>query len=106
MKTLTKILVCVILFLFVACDKGYQIRFNNLYVEKMDSVIVSKKIVFVDIERGMSTNYTNIARGQYEAKCVSKSKKRFTVSFFVSGKGTGTKTIQVDAIGQAQLIEE
>jgi len=78
-----------------------------LYVEKMDSVVVGKnKIVFTNIERAGVTSYTAIARGQYDAKCVSRSKKRFTVTFFVSGKGTGTKTIQVDATGQTQLIEE
>ncbi len=99
------ILFCSILFLS-ACDKGYQIRFNNLYTEAMDSVVVgNKKIIFTNIERGAATSYTAIARGQYDAKCVSHSKKRFTVSFFVSGKGTGTKTIQVDASGQTQLIE-
>lgn len=104
-----KLIVCILLslILFSACDKGYQIRFNNLYTEKMDSVSVGdKKIIFTDIEPGASTAYTVIARGQYEAKCVSKTKKRFSVSFFVSGKGSGTKTIQVDASGQTQLIEQ
>jgi hypothetical protein len=94
-----------LLFFFCSCDKGYTIRFHNLYTEPMDSVVVGKnKIVFTDIPALSATDYTNIARGQYEAKCVSHSKKRFSVSFFVSGKGSGTKTIQVDASGQTQLI--
>jgi hypothetical protein len=107
MKTLNKIFLCVVLFLFGACDKGYQIRVNNLYTEKLDSVVIGKnKIVFTDIARNTATEYRNIVRGQYDAKCVTSSKKRFELTFFVSGKGTGTKTIQLDAIGQAQLIEE
>ena len=104
MKKFT-IIVCSI-FLFSACDKGYQIRFLNLYTEAMDSVVVgNKKIIFTNIERGAATSYTGITRGQYSADCVSHSKKRFSVSFFISGKGTGNKTIQVDASGQTQLIE-
>ena len=107
MKFSFNILVLLIAFLFVSCDKGYQIRFHNLYTEKMDSVIVgNNKIIFVDIERAAITSYTSIARGQYTANCVSKSKKRFSVTFFVSGKGSGTKTIQVDAIGQTAVLEE
>lgn len=100
------IIVCALL-IITACDKGYQIRFNNLYTEAMDSIVVgNKKIIFTNIERGAASSYTAIARGQYDARCVSHSKKRFTISFFVSGKGTGTKTIQVDASGQTQLLEE
>ena len=96
---------CQLLLCLWSCDKGYQIRFHNLYTESMDSVVVgNNKIVFTNIAPLSATDYTAIARGQYEAKCVSHSKKRFSVSFFVSGKGTGTKTIQVDASGQTQLI--
>jgi hypothetical protein len=97
----------VLLFLLSSCDKGYQIRVNNLYTEKLDSVVIGKnKVVFTDIERNTATEYKMIARGQYDAKCVTSSKKRFTLTFFVSGKGEGKKSLQIDATGQTVVIEQ
>jgi hypothetical protein len=93
--------------LMASCDKGYQVRFSNYYTEPMDSVVIGEnKIIFTGIETATSTDLKKISKGKYNISCVSKSKARFYSSIFISRYGSGTRTIQVDGIGQVSILEE
>ncbi len=100
-------LLVVICFAFCSCDKGYQIRFRNYYTEPIDSVVIgNNNIVFTAIETQAASEFKKIDRGQYNVSIVSKTKKRFNFSMFISGKGEGNKTIQIDAIRQIAVLDE
>jgi hypothetical protein len=107
MRVLIQICLLVLVVLTTSCDKGYQIRFRNYYTEPIDSVIIGKnKVVFTQIETQTSTEYKKISSGNYDIKIVSKSKKRFTLTTFISSKGGGNKTILIDAIQQTAVLDE
>jgi hypothetical protein len=89
-----------------SCDKGYTIRFSNYYIEPMDSVLIGDKIKFTNIEKYTSTDFAKITRGNYKIVCISKSKKKFNSSIFISGKGEGKRTVQLDAANQISILEE
>lgn len=94
-------------FLISSCSKGYEIRFANYYTEKMDTVIIGKnKIIFSNIDKLTSTDYQSIARGQYDAVCISSTKQKFYTSFFIPGKGSGKRTIQIDGTKTINVLEE
>jgi hypothetical protein len=91
----------------VSCDKGYQLRFTNYYIEPMDSVVVGdNKVVFKGVELQASTGYEKIKKGKYAIMCVSKGKKRFYSNITIPGKGSGKRTIQIDGISQISILEE
>jgi hypothetical protein len=93
--------------LFVSCDKGYEVRFTNYYIEPVDSVIIgSNKIVFKNIELQATTGYEKISKGKYSIQCVSHGKKRFFSSISIPGSGKGKRTIQIDGINQISILEE
>ena len=97
-------LMCIVL---VSCDKGYQVRFTNYYIEPVDSVVIGNdKIVFKSIDLETSTGYTSLSKGSYGIQIITKSKKRFYTSIFISSKGTGKRTIQIDGIEQISILEE
>jgi hypothetical protein len=55
---LSYFLVCLIVIFISSCDKGYEVRFSNYYIESMDSVVIGdNKLVFTDIELQSSTEY-------------------------------------------------
>jgi len=73
----------------------------------MDSVIIGdKQVVFTDIETQTTTELKKITKGRHGVTLVSKTKKRFYTYMFVSGKGQGNKTLQIDAIGQVAVLDE
>ncbi|HQQ93316.1 MAG TPA: hypothetical protein PLQ93_02080 [Bacteroidia bacterium] len=92
---------------FYACDKGYDLRFTNYYLEPIDSVRIDPaNIVFRNIEVKTTTEAQKIKKGDYTVNCVSKSKKHFNASFSIPGKGGGMRTIQIDGLGSIVVIEE
>jgi hypothetical protein len=94
------------LFVLGSCSKGYEVRFTNYFIEKIDSVSMGSQAVFTSIAFQASTDYQAVPRGQYDIKIVSISKKRFTAQVFVPGNGTGKRTIQIDGIGQVSFLED
>ena len=47
----------------VSCDKGYEVRFTNYYIEPMDSVVIgSNKIVYKAVALETSTDYYSLAK--------------------------------------------
>ncbi|WP_317898330.1 hypothetical protein [Aurantibacillus circumpalustris] len=98
--------VCAILFL-ISCDKGYDVRFTNYYIEEMDSVIIGDhQIVFNDVPPETTTDFQHVTRGQHSIVLITKSNQRFSTTMFISSKGTGKRTIQIDAIKQINIFEE
>src|ERR1700733_12021389 len=101
MKTGGSISALFLLVLFLSsCDKSYQVRFTNYYIEEMDSVIVGdKNAVFTNVNLETSSSYTTIKTGNYMVKCVSKSKKKFYSSINFSTNSAEKRSIQLDGIG-------
>jgi hypothetical protein len=91
----------------VSCDKGYDVRLTNYYIETLDSVIIGdRQLVFTNILPETTTDFRHITRGQHSVVFYTKTKGKFYYSFFISSKGTGKRTIQVDAIRQINVFEE
>jgi len=105
---LKKILWLLPLLIFLtSCDKGYEVRFANYYIEPMDSVVLgSNTVVFVNIEKQVTTEYKKIKKGKYGISLVSKSKKRFNSSITIPGNGAGRRTVQIDGVNQISILEE
>jgi len=96
-----------LLALMSSCDKGYEVRFTNYYIEPMDSVVIgSAKVVFRDIKFGVTTDFSEISYGNYSVMFVSRSKKRFYSRIDIPKSGTGKRTIQIDGITQIAVLEE
>src|SRR4051812_42644650 len=90
-----------------SCDKGYQVRFANYYVESMDSVVVgNNKLVFKNIARNSTTEYQSISKGKYVVTCISQAKKKFITSLDIPSSGTGKRTVQIDGISQFSVLEQ
>lgn len=95
------------LILLVSCDKGYQVRFSNFYTKSMDSVNIGQgKVLFTNIASQQTTEYKKISKGKYEVWCTASDKKRFKTVLEIPGDGTGSRTIQIDAISQVAVLEE
>ena len=93
--------------LLTACDKGYEVRFTNYYIEPMDSVIIGNRmIVFTGVELQASTGYNAIGKGKHSIECVSRTKKRFSSEINIPSTGKGKRTIQIDGINQISILEE
>lgn len=91
----------------VSCDKGYEVRFTNYYIEPMDSVIIGNRlIVFTAVELQASTGYSKIQKGKHAIECISKTKKRFSSEINIPSSGKGKRTIQIDGINQISILEE
>jgi hypothetical protein len=91
----------------VACDKGYEVRFTNYHIEKMDSVSIGEnKVVFTDIDVHTTTSFQKISKGQYHISLVTEKKKRFYSTIEIPKTGTGKRTIQIDGINQISILEE
>ena len=101
-------LCCLIaLSVFSACDKGYDLRFTNYYLEPMDSVVVGNNdVVFTNIELQTSTEFRPLKKGDYTVTCISKTKKRLNTSISIPKKGSGKRTLQVDGLGSFSVLEE
>ena len=94
-------------FVLVSCDKGYDVRVTNYYIETLDSVVIGdRQIVFSNIPPETTTDFKHITRGQHGVIFYTKSKQKFNYSFFISSKGSGKRTIQIDAIKQINVFEE
>lgn len=94
--------------LFVlSCEKGYDVRFANYYLEPMDTVMIGEnKVLFVNVDLQQTTNFKKISKGNYGIKLISKSKKIFKSSITIPKSGTGQRTIQIDAIENISVLEE
>ncbi len=93
--------------LLSSCDKGYDLRFTNYYLEPMDSVIVGANvIVFTNVETQSSSDFRGIKKGKYGVTCISKSKKHFTTEIEIPSKGGGQRSLQIDGLGTFVLLEE
>lgn len=92
---------------FASCDKGYEVRFTNFYIEPMDSVVIgSNKIVFKQVALETTTDFQKLSKGKYNIQFITKTKKRFHSSITIPSKGTGKRTIQIDGIEQISVFEE
>lgn len=99
-------LLAVVLFLG-SCDKGYQVRFTNYYTEPMDSVIIGKNyIIYTNVGLQVTTDYKSLMAGKHGVRMVTKSKKEIFSDFTIPSKGTGKRTLQIDAIQQVVLLED
>jgi hypothetical protein len=95
------------LVLFTSCDKGYDLRFVNFYLEPMDSVIVgSDVLVFTNIETQSSSAFMKIKKGTYGVRCISKTKKQFSTEINIPSKGSGQRSLQIDGLATFVLLEE
>lgn len=95
------------LVLLSSCDKGYDLRFTNYYLEPMDSVIVgSNVLVFTNVETQSSSAFMGIKKGAYNVSCISKSKKHFSTKIEIPSKGSGQRSLQIDGLGTFVLLEE
>jgi hypothetical protein len=95
------------LFLLCSCDKGYDLRFTNYYLEPMDSVIVGANVlVFTNVETQSSSAFMGIKKGTYGVTCISKSKKHFTTEITIPSKGSGQRSLQMDGLATFVLLEE
>jgi len=93
--------------LFAACDKGYQVRFTNFYIEPMDSVVIgNNKIVYKNVALETTTEYMKLTNGKYHITFTTKTKKKFYSSIYIPKSGSGNRTIQIDAIEQIGIFEE
>ncbi len=73
----------------------------------MDSVIIgNRQVIFTNVGLGQTTEFKKITRGNHYFTLTTKTKKKFSSSFFISGKGSGNRTIQIDAIKQIFVLEE
>jgi hypothetical protein len=90
---------------FVACSSNYQWRYSNFSQEETDSLLWSDgTLIESRIPALTSTNYRSISRGSYTLIAV-KGLKRYTLRFFISGKGSGKKSMILDATGQFSIAE-
>ncbi len=95
------------LLFLVSCDKGYELRFRNYYIEAMDSVIIGEnKLVFTNVAINNSTEFKSISKGTYGVKCISKSKKVFESQIEIPKSGSGKRTVQTDGLGTIDVFEE
>jgi len=91
----------------VSCDKGYEVRFTNYYIEPMDSVVVgTDKIVYKSVDLETTTDYYKLSKGKHAIRFVTKTKKKFYSSITIPSKGSGKRTIQIDGIEQVSIFEE
>jgi hypothetical protein len=107
MKSYFLLITASVVFIFSSCDKGYELRFTNLYIDRMDSVVVgNNKIVHTDVSRDSTTGYKKIQKGKHAIRCVSRNGKKFYSSIFIPSRGSGKRTIQIDAVEQISIFEE
>jgi hypothetical protein len=96
-----------LLLLVASCDKGYQVRFTNYYIEPMDSVIIGNNyIVFTDIDLESTTDYKKLMSGKHWIRYVSRTNKKFYSTMVIPSKGSGKRTVQIDGIEQISILEE
>ena len=96
-----------ICFLLTACDKGYRLRVSNYYLEPLDSVTIGNNLlVFTNVAVKQTTDFKKIPKGNHAFTITTRTKKKFSSSIFISGKGSGNRTIQIDAIKQIFVLEE
>jgi hypothetical protein len=107
MRTKSYIFLFILVIVLVSCDKGYEVRFSNFYIEPMDSVYLpGTSIVFKNVETEQNTGYQKISKGKHAILLVSKNKTRMQSQIDVPSTGTGKLTIQVDGIKQISILEE
>jgi hypothetical protein len=93
--------------LFVSCDKGYDVRFTNYYIEPMDSLIVGNhQVVFTDTPLETTTEYFPVTRGRHSLKFVTRTQKVIYAVMDIPSRGSGKRTIQIDGIEQVSVFEE
>lgn len=107
MKRFNNVILFFALLALCSCDRGYDVRFVNYYLEPMDSVLIGEnKIVFLNVDLQQTTDFKKISKGSYSVKLISKSKKMFKSNIVIPKNGTGQRTIQIDAIQNISILEE
>lgn len=96
-----------LLLLLCSCDKGYEIRFSNFYLEPMDSVLIGEnQVVFTNVERNTTTDFKPIKSGDYAVTCITRSKLRLSSNIQIPQKGSGSRSLQIDGLKVFTLLEE
>lgn len=95
-----------VLLLFSSCGKGYEVRVTNRYIEDMDSVLVGDDLIYLNVVRQQTTDYSKIKKGTYTVTLISKTKKRIFTSIQIPQRKSGKRTIQIDGSGAVQLLED
>jgi hypothetical protein len=92
---------------FSRCDKGYQVRFTNYYIEAVDTVKVGDTDVrFTTIPTEYTTDFQPVKRGRHHLEIITRSGKRFFGVMAIPSNGSGNRTIQIDGINQISILEE
>ena len=101
------VLLFIIFLTLASCDKGYDVRFTNFYLEPVDSVVIGQnKVVFTNIEVKATTSAMKMDKGDYSVTCITKSKKHFGAELSIPKKGSGVRTLQIDGLGNIIVLEE
>ncbi|MGZ3901331.1 MAG: hypothetical protein ACXVNM_07335 [Bacteroidia bacterium] len=108
MKTLLNISVLFLFtsLLFCSCNREYDVRVTNYYIEDMDSVLVGEGMFFADVKRQSTTDYQVIKKGTYSIDMVTKTKKRFHSSITIPSRKHGKRTIQIDGQGTILVLTD
>lgn len=102
-----KLFILLLVFLLSACDKGYQVRFTNYYIQPMDSVVIGNRIiVFKNVGLQSTTEYKKLMAGKHGVYMYTKSDGQIPAEIVIPSKGTGKRTLQIDAIKQVVLLED
>ncbi len=102
-----RLLVLLPLLLLGACDKGYQLRFTNYYTQPMDSVVIGNRIiVFKNVGLQSTTEYKKLMAGKHGVYMYTKSEEQISGEILIPSKGSGKRTLQIDAIKQVVLLED
>ncbi|MBL7933839.1 MAG: hypothetical protein JNL60_18185 [Bacteroidia bacterium] len=107
LKICMPLLLSLVLCLNTSCDKGYQVRFTNYYIEPMDSVIIGNHyIVYDNVDLQATTEYKKLMAGKHSVLMITKSQKKISADLIIPSKGSGKRTFQIDAIEQTVLLED
>ena len=106
LKLITRLFIFVALF-FISCGKGYKVRVSNYSTERIDSVIIgNNKLVFKEIDQEQTTDLYSLSKGNYNVTFINRSKRRFFTNLFISSKGGGQRTLQIDGLNHISVLEE
>jgi hypothetical protein len=89
----------------VACSSGYQWQYCNYSQYSTDTLQWSDGTVLqTDLPALNCTPLKPIPRGSYTITAITQT-GRYTLSFFISGKGKGNKTLILDDSGQFGIAD-
>ncbi len=93
-------------FTMFSCSKGYRVRVSNYYMERLDSVIIGNRaVIFTNVEHGTDTGFEPITSGEHAVECLTASGERFWITAPLPKGGEGDRTIQIDGLKEAIVLE-